>query len=154
MKTILAIDPGLMCGWAKGQVKSLNDWSISGSGVWNLNETRYQGKGWRFIALREHLKELLPADFIVYEKVRRHESTLAAHAYGGFLATIQTFADDNKISYGGVEVKHVKKHATGNGNASKYQMLQMARIRFGKHINDHNQADALFILSRAIQEMF
>ncbi len=51
--------------------------------------------------------------------IRRHLGTDAAHCYGGFLAVLSAWCEENNIPYQGVNVKTIKRFITGKGNASK-----------------------------------
>ena len=66
-------------------------------------------------------------DTLHFEEVRRHVSTDAAHAYGGFLATLTAWCEHQRIPYQGVPVGTIKKHATGKGNANKAAVIAAAR---------------------------
>jgi Holliday junction resolvasome RuvABC endonuclease subunit len=143
---ILAIDPGLHCGWA------FLDGDAVFSGVWNLTGTRFESAGFRFIRLKKYLSELLKPDCVYYEEVRRHLGTDAAHCYGGMIATLQTFCDENKIPYSGIPVGTLKKFAVGKGNADKNQMV-MAAKKYKPEISDDNEADAFLILQYVISSL-
>jgi len=151
LASILAIDPGTNCGWA------LDLDGIVLSGVWNLKGGRYEGGGMRFIRLRKYLAETCfssNVNQIYFEEVRRHLGTDAAHIYGGIIATITAFAEQNQIPYEGIPVATVKKYATGKGNADKKMMVEAACKRWpDQFIQDDNQADALWILATGISQM-
>lgn len=49
------------------------------------------------------------------------------------------------IPYLDVPPKTVKKYATGNGNAGKYEVIQAASKRLGYDGHDDNEADALWL---------
>ena len=142
---ILAIDPGLNCGYA------INTTPIT-SGVLDLKGNRFEGAGMRYIRLRKFLNETRGAgkiDLLVYEEVRRHLGTAAAHTYGAIVGHIQSWCEENKIPYSGVPVGTIKKAATGKGNANKAEMIRSARNAFAVGIIDDNQADALWLLEYA-----
>lgn len=86
---------------------------------------------------------------VYFEEVRRHAGVDAAHAYGGFLATLTAWCEHHQIPYSGVPVATIKKHATGKGNADKPAMVAAIRA-FGFHPADDNEADALVLLSWAL----
>jgi Holliday junction resolvasome RuvABC endonuclease subunit len=139
---ILAIDPGTLCGWALSENgRVLADLS----GVWNLAARRFEGGGMRYVRLRQHLQEIA-AELIVYEEVHAHKGTDAAHIYGGMIATIAAYCEDRSVPYCAIPVGTIKKHATGFGNANKNLMLASAHSKWGGAVQDHNQADALWIL--------
>ena len=88
-------------------------------------------------------------DTVYFEEVRRHAGVDAAHAYGGFLATLTATCEHQQIPYQGVPVGTVKKHATGHGNAGKDEVLAAMQAR-GHAVHDHNEADALALLLWAL----
>ena len=90
-------------------------------------------------------------DTLHFEEVRRHVSTDAAHAYGGFLATLTAWCEHHQIPYQGVPVGTIKKHATGKGNAGKDDVIASVRAR-GHAPGDDNEADALALLHWAIAQ--
>lgn len=108
----------------------------------------------RFLRFKRWLTEIKQScdviDCLHFEEVRRHASSDAAHAYGGFLATLGAWCEHHRIPYQGVPVGTIKKYATGKGNASKDEMVASARAR-GYTPADDNEADALAILHWAIE---
>lgn len=147
--TILALDLGTTSGWAlrdrTGRITS---------GSQSFKPQRFEGGGMRFLRFKRWLTELKAhaegIDALVFEEVRRHVSTDAAHAYGGFLATLTAWCEHHGIPYQGVPVGTIKKHVTGKGNASKDEMMAAVRAR-GYLPTDDNEADALALLHWAIQ---
>jgi len=57
----------------------------------------------RFLRFRRWLDEVTDLagglDMIVYEQVRRHAGTDASHAYGGWLAILSAWCEQNSIAY-------------------------------------------------------
>ena len=147
--TILALDLGTTTGWAlRG-----SDGHIT-SGSESFRPQRFEGGGMRFLRFRRWLTEGKYAcngiDCLYFEEVRRHIGVDAAHAYGGFLATLTAWCEHHQIPYQGVPVGTIKKHATGKGNASKDEMVASIRAR-GHQPADDNEADALALLHWAIE---
>ncbi len=147
-KNILALDLGTTTGWAT---------SIDGKlhwGHWSLKGGRYEGGGMRYLRFRSQLvqtyKFLGRIDVVYFEEVRRHLGTDAAHIYGGLLATLTAWCEEQHIAYQGIPVGTIKKHATGKGNANKMQMI-IAAVDRGWNTNDDNEADALWLLDCAIR---
>ncbi len=142
---IIGIDPGTACGWAVYDSEHTT-WI---SGVWDLKSRRHEGGGMRFLRLRGYIKELFTAvspSAVVYEEVRRHMGTDAAHVYGGIVAVITEECEARGIPYLGVPVGTVKKLATGKGNAGKPAMIAAALERWpGFEPADDNEADARWI---------
>ncbi|KAF7599445.1 MAG: hypothetical protein CGU29_07515 [Candidatus Dactylopiibacterium carminicum] len=148
--TILALDLGTTTGWAlRG-----SDGHIS-SGSESFRPQRFEGGGMRFLRFKHWLTELKAAtsgiDALHFEEVRRHVSTDAAHAYGGFLATLTAWCEHHQIPYQGVPVGTIKKHATGKGNAGKDEVIASVTAR-GHAPSDDNEADALALLHWAIAQ--
>ncbi|WP_131111605.1 crossover junction endodeoxyribonuclease RuvC [Sulfuricystis thermophila] len=149
ISTILALDLGTTTGWA------LRDGSghIT-SGAVCFRPQRFEGGGMRFLRFRRWIAEIQQSvseiQFLYFEEVRRHAGVDAAHAYGGFLATLTAWCEHHGIPYQGVPVGTIKKHATGRGNARKDAMLAAARAR-GHTPADDNEADALALLHWAIE---
>ncbi len=146
--TLLALDLGTTTGWA---LRSSDGHITSGSE--SFRPQRFEGGGMRFLRFKRWLTELKGhADGIgalYFEEVRRHVSTDAAHAYGGFLATLTAWCEHHGIPYQGVPVGTIKKHATGKGNASKDEIIASALTR-GHAPADDNEADALALLYWAV----
>lgn len=141
---ILALDLGTQTGWALRQ----RDGGVT-SGSENFRPQRFEGGGMRFLRFKRWLTELKThaggLDALYFEEVRRHASTDAAHAYGGFLATLTAWCEHHQIPYQGVPVGTIKKHATGKGNAGKDDVIASVRV-LGHEPCDDNEADALAIL--------
>ena len=115
----------------------------------------------RYLRFRRWLDELLATtapkgaasglDAVYFEEVRRHLGVDAAHAYGGFLATLTSWCELQKIPYQGVPVGTIKRHVTGKGNAGKSEMVLAMRAR-GYLVADDNEADALAVLVWALAQ--
>ena len=104
----------------------------------------------RYLRFKRWLTELKATqdalEAVYFEEVRRHAGVDAAHAYGGFLATLTAWCEHHSIAYSGVPVATIKKHATGKGNASK-QAVIAAMSALGHHPGCDNEADALALLA-------
>ena len=148
--TILALDLGTTTGWALCG----SDGHIT-SGSESFRPQRFEGGGMRFLRFKRWLTEIKQSceviDCLHFEEVRRHVSTDAAHAYGGFLATLTAWCEHHQIPYQGVPVGTIKKHATGKGNAGKEDVIAAIRARGHKPVDD-NEADALALLHWAIAQ--
>ena len=143
-QTILALDLGTKTGWAvqptKGPVQS---------GTETFRPNRFEGGGMRYLRFTDWLVEIAMMTGglhrVVFEEVRRHAGTDAAHAYGGFLATLTGWCEQHEVPYQGVPVGTIKRHVTGKGNADKAAVIAAIRAR-GFNPADDNEADALAIL--------
>ncbi len=148
--SVLCLDLGSKTGWALKQTNG----QIT-SGVVEFRPGRFEGGGMSFLRFLGWLDEVQsfagPLEKIVFEEVRRHLGTTAAHVYGGFLAHLSTWAEKRGIPYQGVPVGTIKRHATGKGNAGKKAVIQAMRER-GHDPADDNEADALAILHWALDQ--
>jgi Holliday junction resolvasome RuvABC endonuclease subunit len=140
----LALDLGTTTGWAL----KTQDGNVV-SGAQSFKPGRFEGGGMRFLRFRRWLEELHvsagPFGELHFEEVRRHAGVDAAHAYGGFLATLTAWCEHHEVPYSGVPVATIKKHATGKGNADKAAVIAAARA-LGHAPTDDNEADALALL--------
>lgn len=145
---ILSLDLGTHCGWKIG------DREMSLSGVWEFGNSRFEGGGMRFVKFTKSLNELaatMRPELVVYEEVRRHIGTTAAHVYGGLQATLTAWCEREGFPYQGVPVQTIKKFATGKGNASKEMMIAAMQSLGLKPEND-NDADAMALWEYAQKE--
>jgi len=145
---VLALDPGTVTGWA------LHDGHTITSGMQSFRPGRFEGGGMRYLRFRRWLDELHALSAIgalYFEEVRRHIGVDAAHAYGGFLATLTAWCEQHSIPYQGVPVGTIKRHVTSRGNADKAAMIAAIREK-GYQPADDNEADAIALLLWAIQE--
>jgi|SRR5690606_2372625 len=145
---IITLDLGTMTGWAARK----SDGSIV-SGVVNLKPRRFDGGGMRFLKFRRWLDEMFikysPIYSLFFEEVRAHKGVDAAHVYGGLLAVLTAWCEENNIPYQGVGVGAIKKHITGKGQASKDEVIKAIEAK-GHAPKDHNEADALALLYYSI----
>ena len=143
---ILALDLGTKMGYA---VSTFDKSNLFDSGTKDFSLKRHEGGGLRYLRFRyflDHLKESCgPFEQIVYEKVRRHKGTEAAHIYGGFQAELCSWGEKHQTPYGSLEVAEIKRFVTGRGNASKDDMVLGVQDRGFEPIDD-NEADAIAIL--------
>jgi Holliday junction resolvasome RuvABC endonuclease subunit len=148
-RVILALDLGTTTGWA---VRSQGGAILSGSELFRPN--RFDGGGMRYLRFFNWISDLDrlsgPLSMIVFEEVRRHAGTDAAHVYGGFMATLTSWAELREVPYQGTPVGTIKRFATGKGNASKPQMIEAMRAK-GFTPADDNEADALALLLWAVE---
>lgn len=150
MTCVLALDLGTTTGWAMG-----SSTAAIVSGVMKLKPGRFDSASMRFIRFLKQLNELVALempDVLVYEEVRRHAGTDAAHVYGGLMAHLQVWATDKGIPYEAHSVGAIKKFATGKGNADKDAMLDAAR-RWGHRPADDNEADAIALCRLKLGEL-
>jgi len=147
-RAILSLDLGTTTGWAMQLAGGVIE-----SGTMFFRPSRYDGGGMRYLRFRGWLGSIATdapgLSAVYFEEVRRHIGTDAAHLYGGFLAMLTAWCEQNKIPYQGVPVGTIKRHVTGKGNADKAAMIEAIRAR-GFSPADDNEADAIAILLWAI----
>lgn len=151
---ILTLDLGIKTGWA---IHDQN--GVITSGVSHIKTTRFEGGGMRYLKFKKWLTELKSKygefEEIHFEEVRMHRSRNkqgkvtfnidAAHAYGGFVATLTAWCEHHQIPYAAVSVGQIKKHITGKGNANKAMVIKAVKAK-GFNPADDNEADALALL--------
>lgn len=155
--TLLALDLGTTIGWACEVGTHPTNAKPVQSGFVSFKPKRFEGGGMRFLRFQRWLTEMhtsLPLTEVVFEEVRAHLGVDAAHCYGGFLATLTTWCEANNIPYSGVPVQHIKKFATGKGNANKAAVITAVRKRWNKNVTDDNEADAIALLQFKLNDIF
>lgn len=149
-KKILSLDLGTVTGWAL-----TSDHVGLTYGSKSFKPGRFDGGGMRYLNFSRWLTDVNMAqgiEEVYFEEVRRHAGTDAAHAYGGFLATLTSWCEERAIPYQGVPVGTIKKHATGHGNADKMAMIWAAQTLGYKPVDD-NSADAIHLLLYALAKV-
>ncbi len=145
--SILTLDLGKQTGWA-----ILTDGVIE-SGSKSFHGSRFSGGGMCFLNFRSWLNEMKEKfsniEAVYFEEVRRHLGTDAAHCYGGFLAVLSAWCEENNIPYQGVNVKTIKRFITGKGNASKSEVIEAVKEK-GVLPKDDNESDALALMFYAM----
>lgn len=145
---LLALDLGTNTGYA------ISSSGVIVSGVISFKPNRYEGGGMRYLKFRRWLDELhsnTPIKELVFEEVRRHAATDAAHVHGGLLGILTAWCESEGIPYQGVPVGTIKASWTGKGNSKKEAMIAEANRR-GFQTDDDNEADALALLHYWIKE--
>lgn len=139
----LSIDPATLCGYA-----IYTDDKRLDSGIINFSNKKVFHPGDRFIKALTFFQEIIclhQPDCIAYEAVKRWSSSQAALVYGGITAMMQIAAQQNNIPLYGIAPTQAKKFCTGNGRASKEEMIEWANTQFNLVVKDDNEADALAI---------
>ncbi len=147
--SMLCLDLGTLTGFA---LQTADGAIVSGTG--SFRPSRYDGGGVRYLRFRTWLDSMAQdaagIGVVHYEEVRSHVGTDAAHVFGGLLATLTAWCEQNTIPYQGVPVGTIKRFITGKGNADKAAVIAAVRAR-GYNPTDDNEADALAILLWAIE---
>ena len=125
------------------------------SGTWNLKlRPKIDPPGLRlarfdsYLGQAIHLHSVIP-ELVAYEEVCHHSSYKAAHLYGAFIGILQLRCYQADIECRGYPVGTIKKFATGNGRASKEDMILAAEKFACREIGDDNEADAICIAELA-----
>ena len=154
MTTLLTLDLGTTTGWASCcYTGSYEDPDFGRpvifSGAESFQCDRYSGGGMRFLRFRKWLDEIKALmgglNEVYFEEVRRHVGTDASHIYGGFMAHLTAWCEQEKIPYEGVPVGTIKRFICLKGNASKAEVMEAVKAK-GRQPQDHNEADALALL--------
>ena len=136
---ILALDMATITGWATNEPRESGRENFKH----DLRGEKYH-MFWRFLC-----EYGVGCDMIVYEEPAIYRSGAAAQLGYGFLAIIQFFCAKHYIKTDSIHPKTLKKYATGNGNATKADMMEAYRVEFGEEPIDDNESDARFILKWA-----
>lgn len=145
---ILALDLGTNTGFAIYNGESII------SGTTKLRHSK-SASGLRFLNFRRWLIETIKIhgiNEIYYERVYRHCGTKAGHVYGGFLYHLAAVVEELNVKCTGIPVTTIKKLTTGNGKATKEEMMKAAR-NSGFNPQDDNEADSLAILMIALNRL-
>lgn len=149
---VLALDLATATGWAlrdaRGQLTS---------GVQSFALRSGESSGLRLLRFRRWLREVLELGevrLVAYEqpvihRKRRQLNRSVAHNLEGVLLPEL----EGQVDYVSPTPAEVKKHATGRGNASKEQMVEAARKRWQRDVQDDNEADALCVLAWTLEEI-
>jgi len=149
LDVLLALDLGTTTGWA---LRTMDGRIVSGTH--DFRPRRFEGGGMRYLRFTDWLVELAMLSHgirrVVFEEVRRHVGTDAAHIYGGFLGALTSWCEEHEIPYQGVPVGTIKRFVTGKGNANKDAVIAAVSAR-GYAPADDNEADAIALLLWVIE---
>ena len=158
---ILALDLGTCTGWA------INDDGVIRSGMEDFTPKKGDHIGQRYLDFHSWIDEMLDSyelDYVYYEMphMRGRRATEVLH---GFLAHLQHMCAWFSMDSVGVHSGTIKKFATGNGRASKEDMIVKANCFLHDYnksplenintmitnrvITDDNEADAICLLKYA-----
>lgn len=150
-RDLIALDLGSSLGWARRRTEG--DTTIA-YGSEMLKPSRWESIGFVGIRFKQTL-ERLRADrpcVVLFEEVRRHLGTDAAHAYGRFHGWLCEWCDTHGVAYRSVPVSDIKKFATGKGNANKEAMIA-AMVKRGYAPANDDEADALALLHWGLENL-
>ena len=140
-RKILALDLAKNTGWAM-----YDDRDGLCSGVW-----KFRGSpGARWTTLYSRIIDKDP-DVIVYEESGNWRGNSAVRCYHGWLTAVEMAAELLGAYVVGLHANSLKKWSTGDGRATKAEMIRTANEQWpGVDIIDNNHADALCLLTWAI----
>lgn len=142
---LLALDLGTKTGWATHSNAGIS------SGMQSFANDRFSGGGMRYLKFEKWLANLPTPSQVVFEEVRKHRGTDAAHVYGGLMAVLTKWCEANNIPYAGVPVGTIKKFWAGKGNANKDVMIAAGKKK-GFNTEDDNEMDAIALLHYWIEQ--
>jgi Holliday junction resolvasome RuvABC endonuclease subunit len=145
---LLAIDPGISCGWASfsaGRVES---------GVHEFELGRGDSPGIRFLHFNSWLSDmiaLVKPNLIIFERPHMRGG-YATDLLVGFVTRIEEKCAVCGIEHQAIHSATLKKSVCGSGRADKAAMIRAASERFGRPIESDDEADALGLLWVAMKE--
>ncbi len=157
--TTLAIDLGSTFGYALGDSKGV----IQKSGEVSLS-AKDSNPGRRWLRFTEWLYDYRNVNEILYEEVQGFRSNDASMVYGALRSHLQVFCLVHGIRMGSLTPGQIKSDFTGNGNAKKEMMCDVAinlgwknGVRGTREFNNECDAVALYWVAysrRGIQPSF
>lgn len=144
---ILGLDPATKTGWAH---------SDGDSGVRHIGISGQEHAGQKLVRFRDWLHEMLRAytvDRIAFEFSSlgsKHEEAKVFHnQLRGVLIMV---AAEFNLPFRSFSPSQIKKFATGNGRASKEEVMRCFEVATGRKAVDDNEADAYWVLHLAEQD--
>lgn len=178
LKIALGLDLGTSCGYSLTVFDPKKPFKIDGqmtyAGQWDLSAGPYDSGGIRFVKLRHFLLAADPA-VIFYEMVRYsppekvtkfNAAGLLARAatsmefLGALRGIVVEWAEEFDRPCTGLSIQHIKKRATGKGNANKEAVIEAANAAFGADLEvaghesagTDNVADAMWVLALGLEQ--
>lgn len=130
---VLAFDLATKCGWATNTPQGI---------LCKTQKLKNEMEAYTFFC---RTIEWQKPDVVVHEGVSFSKYTLATMAHGSYRGLLRLACQQACVPLHTVEVKTLKLHATGKGNANKQMMIDAARARGWQPIDD-NAADAAWVL--------
>lgn len=148
--SILCLDIATKTGYAVIDNKGV----ILDSGTFNFSKKSKDSDLSRVVKFREAINQMLTKHpqirSFVFERVDFSKYTMAHAVHHQLLSVLMLSAHDFNKKLVSVSVGTLKKHSTGNGRASKEEMIDAASKSFPMiDIGDDNEADALNVANWA-----
>ena len=109
----------------------------------------------RWVEFQAWLRRILdacPTDVIAYEQAH-HRGGAATHVAHSLIGIVEKVAAERNIELTNRHTATIKKYATGNGRASKEDMMEAGRNSFGIDFIDDNECDAVWLLELVVEEL-
>jgi Holliday junction resolvasome RuvABC endonuclease subunit len=141
-KDILVLDLATKTGWARER-----DGKVT-SGVLDLTRAKGRPQADCWIALNTWLCDNAEkVELVVYEMAHQRGGA-ATRMLHGLATTVETWCARHLIDFRFEHSARIKKHATGDGKASKGAVARAMVVRFpGITPEDDNESDALALLA-------
>jgi Holliday junction resolvasome RuvABC endonuclease subunit len=147
---VIALDLATTTGWA------LRYGALLDSGVWQLKSPKELGPV-RYVRIWNHLTEICGVygapDFVVYEQPGQLKGA-ARKVLPALQGVVELWCQLKEVRFASLTVMSIKKHATGNGRASKDDMVSAAKKKWPNEIlKTDDQADALWLLDLFVERI-
>ena len=155
--SILALDLATTTGYAWGPLSAPTPTDLERANGATVSEPiggfksfkNYSPVGPRLAAFRDWMEDLMrvhnPSIVVFEAPIPRQTNAQTMRILISLAGITEELATRYMAKVYEVEVKKIKKHATGNGNADKEDMIHQAKL-MGWHPKDDNHADALWLL--------
>jgi len=145
----MALDFATTTGWSIWEDGSMHSGFVSFAAKGKANRDS------RLLAFRNWLNaNATGVDCIAYEAVRNLKNANALICLAELQAVLKMFSLEHGIELHPYSAKEIKKHITGNGNASKDMVMEAVNTKFNLSIKDDNESDSIALLSLALQKKF
>ncbi|MDR1089804.1 MAG: hypothetical protein LBL79_01900 [Prevotella sp.] len=134
-------------------------YSTHGSGTWDFTESMRRNNNKQHQAFREtlidfiqkyNIKQIVAEDVSCGRSMSQFKATVKLSEFRGILMEICDSLDLPEPVF--INLKTVKKWATGNGNADKEMMIRFCKTRWKTNPVDDNEADATHIFMYYIRK--
>ena len=137
MLKILALDVATKTGWCHAEE----------SGTWDFNPKRDESKGMRRVKFKAKVYDVINGEdiaLVVFERTAgAHKNALIVQAE--LHGVLKELCERLNVDYKAYSAGEIKKFATGNGKATKQQMIQACIDNYNEDPCDDNEADAIHL---------
>ena len=134
-------------------------YSVHGRGTWDFSESMRRNNNKQHKAVRDtiidfiqkyNIKQIVAEDVSCGRSMAQFKATVKLSEFRGILMEICDSLNLPEPIF--INLKTVKKWATGNGNADKKMMMQFCKSRWKTEPCDDNEADATHIFMYYIRK--